>query len=237
METTHWALEALDSSTAEENLRAISPNVQLGRNPDPRHRLRLDGDARFSLLRLEVAGEMWGTNEPDDTITVPYPVSGRMDWEVGEERGTGNLPWLQGTTTPTFSNFGPVVEYATFFQKPPLLAFGRALYGDDRFVLRFDGSTARSIPHEQMLAETLNLAYEIASTDAFEQPLVRASPYRLLAVTVFHTFRLEGDHQARTLTAEGAAGSLPGREPVHRRLRVTADHHRRHRGGRRDRDA
>src|SRR3712207_6856870 len=53
---------------------------------------------------------LFRSNQPDDTITISYAMSGRMDWQVAEEQGRANLPWLQGTTDETFSRFGPMLE-------------------------------------------------------------------------------------------------------------------------------
>jgi AraC-like DNA-binding protein len=203
MGTFHWSLEAVKADEAEDSLRRISPYVQLGRSADPRHRLRFDGDDRFSIVRLEIFGELWGTNEPDETITIPFAVTGRMDWAVGDESGTANLPWLQGTESQTFSRFGPVVELATFLPKGPLLDFGRAFFGDEGFRLAFDGALPVSEAHARYLSAALQYAEQLACSDAFEFPLVRAVLYRQLAVSVFEVFKLEGDHRSRTLTAEG----------------------------------
>jgi len=202
MGTFHWQHDALNAEEAEENLRMISPHVQLARKADLRHRLRMDGDERFSTLRLEVFGEMFGINQPDDTITISYPVSGLMEWRVGEERGRANLPWLQGTSEETFSRFGPVVILTTFLPKDPLLSFGRAFFGDDEFGLDFDGVTAISEPHARSLGAVLEHARDLASADLFEHELVRATLYRYLAVSVFEGLRLRGDRRERALTVE-----------------------------------
>jgi AraC-like DNA-binding protein len=202
MGTFHISLDAVKADEAEESLRRISPYVRLGREADPRHRLRLDGEDRFSMVRLEVFGELWGTNEPDETITIPFAVRGRMDWSVGDETGRANLPWLQGTRTPTFSRFGPVVELATFLQKRPLLDFGRAHYGEERFRLDFDGVLPVSEARARSLAAFLAHAHRLMSSPAFESPLIRANLYRQLAVLVFESFRLRGDPAVRSLSAE-----------------------------------
>jgi AraC-like DNA-binding protein len=203
MSTFHLSLDALEAGEAEESLRRISPNVELGRIADPRHRLRLHGEERFSLVRLEIAGEIWGRNEPDDTITIPYAVSGRMDWRVGDEAGSGNSPWLQGTETPTFSRAGPMVELATFLPKQPLVEFARAFYGEEHLQLRFDGAIPVSEADARYTATAMRLADHLAGTDAFESPLVRTSVYRQLAIAVLEGFRLRGERRERTLTAEG----------------------------------
>jgi len=202
MATFHWRHDALDAEQAEENLRRISPNVELARNADLRHRLRADGDHRFSTLRLEVFGEMSGINQPDDTITISYPVRGRMEWMVGEERGRANLPWLQGTSEETFSRFGPVVILATFLPKDPLLSFGRAFFGEQEFRLDFDGVTPVTELHARTLGAVLEHARQLASSDLFEHDLIRATLYRHLAVSVFEGLRLRGDRRERALTVE-----------------------------------
>ncbi len=203
MPTFHWRHDAVDAEQAEENLRRISPNVQIGRTTDLRHHLRFDGDERFSIVRLEVFGELSGTNEPDDTITVPYAVVGRMDWSVGDELGRANLPWLQGTSSETFSRFGPVVELATFLPKEPLLQFGRAFFGDERFRLSFEGAAPVSQLHARHLATAIRHIHAVASTEIFEHGLVRATLYRYLAIGVLDGFRLRGDRRAWSMTAEG----------------------------------
>jgi hypothetical protein len=52
----HSQIEARVSD-AEESLRRISPNVRFAAGTDLRHRLSLDGDDRFALVRLQFAGE------------------------------------------------------------------------------------------------------------------------------------------------------------------------------------
>lgn len=204
MGTFHWRLDAVQADEAEESLRRISPNARLAREADPRYRLNIDGDERFSLARLQLQGGLVGENEPDDTISVPYALSGIVRWRVGDEIGAANLPWLQGVDRPTQVEVpGAMKEVVAYLRKEPLLRLGRALYGDDDFRLEFDGSTPISDERAAFLAATLQYADQLAGAWAFEEPLIRSTLYRNIAIGVFETFRLRGDPPARAISAEG----------------------------------
>lgn len=200
--TVHWRVQA-PWGEAEEHLLRIAPNARVRSGVDLRHRLESDGDERFSFLRFRLAGEFEASNEPDDTVTITSVTSGWMHWRTGEERGDGALPWMQSVTRPTSSRFGTLDEIALFLKQEPLLALGRALYCDERFRLDFDGALPVDEGHGRYFAELLASARGVATTDAFDEPLLRAALYRHVAVALLQSFRLRGDRAAAVLTAEG----------------------------------
>ncbi|WP_375389119.1 helix-turn-helix transcriptional regulator [uncultured Amnibacterium sp.] len=201
-ETFYWQVEA-SREQAEESILQVSPNARIDSDADLRHRVRLDGDDRFSLLHFEVAGYFEGTNEPDDTVTVAYARSGALEWETGDQRGTGELPWMQSLTGPTLGRLDAVDQFTLFLKQKPLTEFGRALYGDDRFRLDFDGPLPVDQQHGRIFGELLVMAQHTAETDLFHTPILRSSLYRSLAVTLLESYRLTGDRRRRTITAEG----------------------------------
>lgn len=200
--TFHWRVTA-PWGEAEESLLRIAPNARIQSGTDLRHRLESDGDERITFLRFQLAGEFDASNEPDDTITITCVLAGWMHWTIGDERGDAALPWMQSTRRPTFSRFGALDEVALFLKRTPLLAFGRALYGDDSFRLDFDGAVPVDEPRGRYFAALLTAAQTIASTDAFEQPIFRASLYRHVAVSLFDAYRLRGEPRSHASTAEG----------------------------------
>jgi AraC-like DNA-binding protein len=110
---------------------------------------------------------------------------------------------MQSTDQQTSARFGPVDEIAAFLMKQPLLSFGRALFGDDSFRLTFDGPWPVTDGHGSYLAGLLTSMQAVAATPAFDQPILRATLYRQLAVSVLSGFRLQGDAVVRRVTAEG----------------------------------
>lgn len=200
--TFHRIIDAADVEQAEHSLRLVSPNVNIAGSSDLRHRLEIDGDDRFSVARMRFSGRLWGTEDPSEVVTVAVAVGGRLDWEVGDETGVGPSPWLQAPGTATFAHFGPVDELAVFLPARTLRDFARALYGDETLELVFDGARPVDSAQARSLTDMVKLAREFAEADSFQQDLVRASLYRLLAVSVLEGFRLNGDRAARTLGAE-----------------------------------
>ena len=201
-ETFCWQVEASRQQAAESILQ-VSPNARIDSNADLRHRVRLDGDDRFSLLHFEVAGDFEGTNEPDDTVTVAYARSGALEWSTGDQRGTGELPWMQSLEGPTFGRLNAVDQFTLFLKREPLTAFGRVLYGDDRFRLDFDGPLPVDQQHGRRFGALLVMAQQTAETELFRSPMLRSSLYRSLAVMLLEGYRLTGDRRRRTITAEG----------------------------------
>jgi AraC-like DNA-binding protein len=201
MTAFHWSLDAVGAAESEERLTAISPHLRLGRGADPRHTVEVHGEERFSILRMEAFGPMSGWNEPDDTITMVYPFAGGMRWQVGDERGASTDPWLQGVTSATTVHFGPMTELAVFLRKDPLTRFGRAFYGDDDFELAFDSARPRSPGLAAHLGAALHYAHATVSSPAFGSPIVQAALHRHLAISLFESFRLRGDHGARAVSA------------------------------------
>jgi AraC-like DNA-binding protein len=200
--TFHRLIDAADTGQAEDSLRLLSPNVKIAASADLRHRLAFDGDDRFSIGRLEFAGRLCGTEEPAEVITVVTAVGGQLDWEVGDETGTGSAPWLQAPGTATFARFGPVDELALFLPARAMRDFACALYGDDGLELGFDGARPIDATRARSVSDALRLAREFADADSFEFDIVRASLYRLLTISVLEGFRLRGDRSSRRLDAE-----------------------------------
>ncbi|MGQ7296449.1 helix-turn-helix transcriptional regulator [Quadrisphaera sp. KR29] len=201
-QTFSWQVEACKAD-AVDSLLQVAPHARLGSGADLSHRVRLDGDERFSLLHLQVAGAFEATNEPDDTLTVVYVRSGSLEWETAGQRGTSALPWMQGLTTPTLGRLDTADEFALFLKRGPLTALGRTLYGDNRFRLDVDSPLPIDEQHGRYFADLLVMAQQTAQTDLFTEPVLRASLYRSLAVTLLESFRLTGDRRGRTMTAEG----------------------------------
>lgn len=200
--TFHLQVEA-SRADAVDSILQVAPNAKFGSGADLRHRVRLDGDDRFSLLHFEVAGEYEATNDPDDTITVSYARTGSLQWTTGGDRGTGVLPWVQSLSGPTFGRCVAVDQVALFLKQEPLAAFGRTFYGDDRFRLDFDSPLPVDRQHGRYFGSLLVMAQQTAETDLFAEPILRASLYRSLAVTLLESYRLAGDRRDRTITAEG----------------------------------
>lgn len=201
MTAFHWHLDAVAADHAEETLRQISPQMRLGRGADPSIRLDVRGEERFSLLHFAVAGQVSGRNQPDDTITVILPLSGSIGWSVGDETGSGLAPFLQGTVHETTVELEGFTELVAFIPKAPLRELGGALFGDEVFDLAFDGVRTVDAVRARFLASTLHYARDVAQSEAFEHPLIRATVFRQLATAVFESFRLRTDTRTRARSA------------------------------------
>lgn len=199
--TFHWRVDA-PWEKAEESLLRIAPNARIRSDADLRHRMQVDGDERFTLLRFRLAGELEALSDPDDTVTITCVRAGWMHWAIGEERGDSALPWMQSAGGRTRSRFGALDEIAVFLPRARLLAFARALYGDDDLRLDFDGPLPVDAAHGHHFAAVLEHAHAVSSSDAFEQPVLRAALYRNLAVSLLGGYRLRGDRVARAVSAE-----------------------------------
>lgn len=198
----HWRVDATWAQ-AEESLLQVAPTARIESRADLRHRLRADGDPRFTLLRFQFAGELDAHSDPDDTITVTSVRAGWMHWTIGRDRGTSALPWMQSSDRRTAGRFGALDEVAVFLRRTPLLDLARAFYGEEDIRLDFDGPLPVDEQHGRFFAATLDGAHTLASSPAFEQPLLRMSLYRYIAVALLEGYRLTGDRRARTITAEG----------------------------------
>ena len=188
---------------AEESLLRVAPTARIASGADHSHRMRIDGDDRFSLLRFTVAGELEAHSDPSDAITITAVRHGWMRWQIGEERGTSDVPWMQSMTAPTTSRFESLDEDALFLKQQPLLALARALYGDERLELTFDGPLPVDRTRGDLFSSTLTYASQIAASGLLEHPILRASLYRHLAVSLLECYRLHGDAHTRRITAEG----------------------------------
>jgi AraC-like DNA-binding protein len=110
---------------------------------------------------------------------------------------------VQNLKAPTFARSDAADEFALFLKQEPLEAFGRAFYGDDRFRLDFDDPLPVDPQHGRYFGALLVMAQQTAETDLFAEPILRASLYRSLAVTLLESYRLAGDRRGSTITAEG----------------------------------
>ncbi|MEN0024632.1 MAG: AraC family transcriptional regulator, partial [Microbacterium sp.] len=168
---------------------------------DTRHRLAMHGDDRFTLVRFEAAGAFTGSSEAGENITIAT-ATGRLDWEIGDERGTSSEAFLRNPSGLGFSHFGPMIMFGAFLRRAQLTEFAHALYGVDDVPLRFDGSRAASPEHAQQIAALLRYADGIADGALFDDDIVRSLLYRRIAVGILESFRLQGD---RPIRARGMA--------------------------------
>lgn len=161
----------------------------------------MHGDDRFALVRFEAAGAFSGSTESDDRITVAA-ATGRLDWEVGDERGTSADVFLPNTDGMTFAHFGPMIMVSAFVKRARVTELGRARYGVDDLPLRFDGSRPVSVAHGDRIAALLRYADQIGETPVFDDEVVRSLILRRLSIGILESYRLRGD---REILARGQA--------------------------------
>jgi AraC-like DNA-binding protein len=173
-----------------------------------RFTMRTAGDDRFVVASTHLEGAMRATVDPDRFMviaaTAPSP------W--ADRDGEGDLSAEPALIRPGVPNSARIdrATLAVGLAPAALERTARLLSGRDDLPVRFDGGhpvSAVAAAHWRALLELVSGARE---TGLLQHDLVRASTYRLLAVSLLEQFRLVGD-------AQGLHTSVEQRRRVYRR--------------------
>jgi AraC-like DNA-binding protein len=201
MPVFHRSSHATDLDEAYDFLVAFNPGVRLDAGADVRHGMDVDGDERFSVMRLQFAGRLQTLNDVDD-ICVAVNTSSTIEWEYGDERGTADVPWMMRPGHPIRATVQPGTdEIAVMFDVDELAKVGTAAYGEDDYRPEFPDITPQTTEGAALLSSVMRYVREVARTPAFDAELVRANLYRLAAATLLSAYRQPGDTPLRARTA------------------------------------
>jgi AraC-like DNA-binding protein len=159
---------------------------------------RTTGDDRFLISRTEYDGEFHIAADLDHYV-VNLGSTG-CAWQIGRDSGDlSDGPTLFQPGRPITAHIDRLDNRTAVLHPAALEQFARTIYADDSLRLRFDGTT----PVDEHAAAVWTWAFALAERveQQLASELVRASAYRLLAVSALECFRLTGDRAARDASA------------------------------------
>ena len=162
---------------------------------------RAAGDERFQIADGRFDGSCVSTVELAEFIFATATPS--MPWE--ENRDSGDLSGEPGVFRPkhpyTALNEDTEVRVVSF-DPPALQRTARLLYGRDDLVLAFAGPRPSTAAAAKTWLAVFGTARGYQREGVLRDDLIRASVYRLLAVTALESFRLIGDRASLHASAE-----------------------------------
>ena len=158
-----------------------------------------DGTASVAWLRF--SGRVRSGTDAFSDVMIAHAVRGRHRWKVGDERGSGSVPFLVPPGYEMRVEFSGAHLRTVGFDEGYLREVAESLIGEPPERFRFDGINARR-SRPVLAAETLSLleATVLADNAVQSAPLLRARVIRQAAVSILTTYPLV-DLETRTDTA------------------------------------
>jgi len=158
-------------------------------------------DGTASVASLRFSGRVRSGTDAFQDVMIAHAVRGRHRWRVGDERGSGSVPFLVPPGYDMRVEFSGAHLRTVGFDEDYLRAVAESLTGEPQERFRFEGiNSRRSRPI--LAAETLALLEGTVLNDSAVQsaPLLRARVIRQAAVSMLTTYPLV-DLETRTDTA------------------------------------
>ena len=158
-------------------------------------------DGTASVASLRFSGRVRSGTDAFSDVMIAHAVRGRHRWRVGDERGSGSVPFLIPPGHEMRVEFSGAHLRTAGFDEGYLRAVAESLTGEPPERLRFDGINARR-SRPVLAAETLALLEGTLLDESAVQsaPLLRARVIRQAAVSMLATYPLV-DLETRTETA------------------------------------
>lgn len=199
--------EADDVAAANAALQTVRSSVAMFQSDEAvplSYMYEAHGFPGLRLAHMEIGGPMLAGVGVEDAVTVIEWTSGRLRYDYrnsGDDMKHGlvlgpstTLPHHPGSATA-------VMEDATFevvtIDREQLEHTGRTVYGEDEFHVQFAHPRPVSPELAKFWSNTRKTTWRIVADGAAENPLVRASLFRSMAVATMETFALLGDQERR----------------------------------------
>lgn len=155
-------------------------------------------DDTVSVASHRFRGRVRSGTDAFSTVMIAHAVQGRHRWKVGDERGSGSVPFLIPPGCEVRVEFSGAHVRTVGFDEGYLRAVAESLTGEPPERLRFEGINARRT-RPVLAAETLALleATVLAESAVQSAPLLRAPVIRQAAVSILTTYPLV-DLETRT---------------------------------------
>ncbi|ARJ06896.1 hypothetical protein GCM10010988_22280 [Cnuibacter physcomitrellae] len=195
-----FAFSSVDPDEAEQHLANTYGRIEIQREFKALTN-RAAGDERFQIADGYFDGSYVSTVNLEQFIFATATPS--MPWQEGRASGDmGGEPAVFRPKHPyTAINTDTEVRVAGF-DPAALQRTARLLYGRDDLVLDFDGPRPCTPAAADTWLAVFAMARAYQQEGALRDDLIRASVYRLLAVTSIEAFRLIGDRAAFHASAE-----------------------------------
>ncbi|CAM5327306.1 helix-turn-helix domain-containing protein [Leifsonia shinshuensis] len=161
---------------------------------------RVVGDDRFFLTEVSTFGRYECAIDPDTVLVVAATPGFR--WELdGDEGSPTDRPALFQPGRPYLAKVADSDIIGVGLPAEALQRTARLLYGHDELEVRFDGPYPAGDRAGARWLAALELVRREEARGLLGNDLIRASAYRLLAVTALESFRLVGDRSSLRASA------------------------------------
>lgn len=171
-------------------------------DPDFSYRLSRAGDDRLAVSTVHVGGTMslWGDTE---TFTVAHVRGIRYDWQIGQQTGSAaaGSSVLFRPEHPSLSVIEDADVTLVHLSVGLVQEIADTVYGT-KAPVAFDSCTPVGSRWGRYWSGLVRYGAGVVSSEAFQEPLVRAELTRFLAVGLLECFPLAGDREVRYLSME-----------------------------------
>jgi AraC-like DNA-binding protein len=202
--------EADDLAAANAAMHSVRQTVSMfGADPDAplNYVYEAHGFPGLRLAHMEIGGPMLSGVGVEDAVTVVQMTAGRMRYDYrnsGDDMQHG-LVLGPSTTLPRHPGSATAITEDVEFEvatidRELLEQTGRTVYGDDQFRVLFGHPRPVSADLARFWMNARQVTWRLVSDGAAENPMVRASLFRSMAVATLETFALLGDQERRYRT-------------------------------------